>query len=445
MITLTANSDYEHQRDAIAIAKQHDPSLRIQKKTSNLFRTRNITQSNHANHTFNRVLSIDLDKLTVTAEGMISYDDLVATTLRYGCLPAVVPELKTITLGGAIAGVGVESSSFRYGLVHETILELDILLPSGTVVTATPDNQHQDLFFMFPNSYGSLGHALRVVARLVKCQPYVKLSHHRYKADQDYYQALSNHCHAHQNSDPTTFVEGVIFNDQEKIITTAQGVSDSPQLSCYTYRHIYYHSLRKRHTDYLSTHDYIWRWDSDWFWCSKTFGMEWLPWRLLLGKWMLNSASYWKISHWVKSRPLVMNIYARCFPRLEPVIQDVAIPLENASTFYEFFRDKIGIQPLWQCPIKAGQHHYPLFPLTPNQLYINFGFWSSVISNQPEGYYNRMIEQQVSQLGGRKSLYSSVHYTEQEFWQQHNLKAYQKIKLRYDPNNLGLSLYTKCR
>ena len=36
-------------------------------------------------------------------------------------MPAVVPQLKSITLGGAVAGVGIEATSFRYGLVHDTI------------------------------------------------------------------------------------------------------------------------------------------------------------------------------------------------------------------------------------------------------------------------------------------------------------------------------------
>ena len=53
-------------------------------------------------------------------------------------MPAVVPQLKTITLGGAVAGVGIESSSYRHGLVHDTVLELDVLLGDGRVVTCTP-------------------------------------------------------------------------------------------------------------------------------------------------------------------------------------------------------------------------------------------------------------------------------------------------------------------
>jgi FAD/FMN-containing dehydrogenase len=50
---------------------------------------------------------------------------------RQGVMPTVVPQLKTITLGGAVAGVGIESSSHRHGLVHDGMLELDVLLGDG--------------------------------------------------------------------------------------------------------------------------------------------------------------------------------------------------------------------------------------------------------------------------------------------------------------------------
>jgi len=108
---------------------------------------------------------------------MVTYEALTAACLRQGVMPAVVPQLKTITLGGAVAGVGIESSSHRHGLVHDTVLELDVLLGDGRVVSCTPDNEHADLFFGFPNSYGTLGYALRVKAKAVPVRPYVHLLH----------------------------------------------------------------------------------------------------------------------------------------------------------------------------------------------------------------------------------------------------------------------------
>ncbi|HEY3076909.1 MAG TPA: FAD-binding protein, partial [Burkholderiales bacterium] len=114
---------------------------------------------------FNQVLQVDAAAGWIDTEGMITYEDLTRECLVHGLMPAVVPQLKTITLGGAVAGVGIESSSHRHGLVHDTMLELDVLLGDGRIVTCTATNEHADLFFGFPNSYGTLGYALRVKAK----------------------------------------------------------------------------------------------------------------------------------------------------------------------------------------------------------------------------------------------------------------------------------------
>ena len=66
-----------------------------------------------------------------------TYEDLVAATLPVGLSPLVVPQLKTITLGGAVTGLGIESASFRNGLPHESVLEMDVLTGGGEVVTTS--------------------------------------------------------------------------------------------------------------------------------------------------------------------------------------------------------------------------------------------------------------------------------------------------------------------
>ena len=68
---------------------------------------------------------------------MCTYEDLVDATLPHGLIPLVVPQLRTITLGGAVTGLGIESTSFRNGLPHESVLEMDVLTGAGEVVTTT--------------------------------------------------------------------------------------------------------------------------------------------------------------------------------------------------------------------------------------------------------------------------------------------------------------------
>ena len=57
-------------------------------------------------------------------------------------MPLVVPQLKTITLGGAVTGLGIESTSFRHGLPHESVREMDVLTGDGRRGHRPPDNEH---------------------------------------------------------------------------------------------------------------------------------------------------------------------------------------------------------------------------------------------------------------------------------------------------------------
>jgi FAD/FMN-containing dehydrogenase len=393
---------------------------------------------------FNEVVEVDTVRSSVSAEGMTSYADLVAATLARGTAPCVVPQLKSITLGGAAAGVGIEASSFRYGLVHDTLLELDVLLADGSIVTCTPDNEHRDLFYGFPNSYGTLGYALKVTARTVPVKPYVRIEHVRHADPKAYFADLEARCRA-KDAD---FIDGTVFSAGEMVITSGRFADSAPYTSDYTYENIYYRSIRERTEDYLTVHDFIWRWDTDWFWCSKNLGVQNPVVRRLVGRERLNSTTYAKVMRWNSKWG-----FTRAFSRLrgktpESVIQDVDIPIARAPEFLAFFLEEVGVLPVWICPI-GGYHDqakFPLYAVDPKILYVNFGFWDVVedpVKREP-GHYNRRIERKVAELGGVKSLYSDSYYPEDEFWRLYDKGAYDALKARYDPKARFRNLYEKC-
>src|SRR5689334_14512533 len=173
---------------------------------------------------------------------MVTYEALVAACLRHGLMPAVVPQLKTITLGGALAGVGIESSSHRHGLVHDSVLEIDVLLGDGRVVTCTRDNEHADLFYGFPNSYGTLGYALRVKAKVIPVRPYVHLTHLGFKDPKVFFEYLGTQLKV----SAADFVDGTVFSRNELYLTLGRFVDQAPYASDYTYENIYYRSIAKK-------------------------------------------------------------------------------------------------------------------------------------------------------------------------------------------------------
>lgn len=439
------HSTYEQKKlDLSAQLRRSTETVRLEKATSNLFRTRGKVGGPKLDvGSLNQVLVVDSENQVVEVEGMTTYESLADACLAKDCMPLVVPQLKSITIGGAVSGIGIESSSFRYGLPHESVNSMDILLPDGEVVTCTPENEHADLFFGIPNSYGTLGYILKLSARTMPAKPFVELRHLRYIDIDDYFAAVIE-----ASKSDADFIDGSIFNDRELYLTLGRFTDTAPYTSDYTWLKMFFRSIRERSEDYLSVHDYIWRWDTDWFWCSKNLYAQNLPMRLILGRKRLNSISYQKVMRWNNRVGLTAFINKLLDRHPEGVVQDVDIPVEKAPDFLRFFLDEIGILPVWMCPI--GGHdptrRYPLYPLHGDGLFINFGFWDIVPNpdKHESGYFNRKIEAQVSQLGGVKSLYSDAYYDEDIFWQLYDGEQYFRLKQKYDPQGRLKNLYQKC-
>jgi FAD/FMN-containing dehydrogenase len=413
-------------------ARQSGLPVSLKKTTSNLFRYRRPDARYRLDvRSFDHVLRVDPQRLTADVEGMITYEALVEETLRYGLLPAVAPQLKTITLGGAVSGLGIESSSFKYGLVHETVEAMEILTGTGGIVSCSA-SRHPDLFFGFPNSYGTLGYALRLTIRLVPAKPYVYLTHTRFAAPEAFFARLAEVC----DQASTDFVDATIFARDEMYLTEGGFSDGAPQVSDYTYMDIYYRSIQRKQNDWLTAKGYIWRWDTDWFWCSKHFGVQ-NPGIRLLARPALNSRTYQRVMR-LSQKLLPAS------PTRESVIQDVDVPIERAAEFCEFLLREIGISPVWVCPFKSSHRIYALCPLGPNRLYVNFGFWDMVATTHESGHYNRMIERKIAELGGAKGLYSASYYDQETFWSIYDRACYDRLKQTYDPDAVFPDLYAKC-
>jgi FAD/FMN-containing dehydrogenase len=419
--------------------------LGLRKDTSNLFRDRAAGARRSLDlSAFRDVLSVDAQGGWVDAECMVTYERLVAACLSHGVMPAVVPQLKTITLGGAVAGVGIEASSHRYGLVHDTVQEIEVLLGDGRIVVCRPDNEHAALFFGFPNSYGTLGYALRVKAKVVPVKPFVRLEHLPFTDPADYFRALEKILEARD----ADFVDGTVFGPGRLFITLGRFAEHAPYTSDYTYEKIYYRSIEEKREDFLAIHDFIWRWDTDWFWCSKNvLAQNPMVRKLLYGKQRLGSRTYTKIMRWNSRVGITRTIERLLGLHSESVIQDVDIPLARAGEFLEFYARHIALWPQWICPIgtPAQQGHFSLYPMR-SGWYVNFGFWDVKRTREahPAGHFNRMIEDKVTELGGIKSLYSESFFPAAEFARLYGGEAYRSLKARYDPRGAFPQLYDKC-
>lgn len=433
-------------------------TVRLAKPTSNLFRARARTPGKGLDTSgLTGVISVDPQAGTADVAGMCTYEDLVAATLPYGFSPLVVPQLKTITLGGAVTGLGIESTSFRNGLPHESVLEMDILTGAGEVVTASPE-RHADLFHTFPNSYGTLGYSTRLRIELEPVAPFVALRHLRFHALSDLIAEMDRIIETGgYNGEPVDYLDGVVFSADESYLCVGIKTKTPGPVSDYTGQEIYYRSIQhpgKSATgkqDRLTIHDYLWRWDTDWFWCSRAFGAQHPAIRRLWPRRYRRSSFYWKLIGYDQRFDIADRIEKRSLrstggPLRERVVQDVEVPIERCVEFLDWFLGNVPIEPLWLCPLRLRSDHddsWPLYPLRPRHTYVNVGFWSSVPVGPTEGHTNKLIERKVGELDGHKSLYSDAFYTREDFDDLYGGEAYKTVKKAYDPDSRLLDLYSK--
>jgi FAD/FMN-containing dehydrogenase len=424
-------------------------SVRLAKPTSNLFRARAKRSAPGLDTSgLTNVISVDPDNRTADVAGMCTYEDLVAATLPYGLSPLVVPQLKTITLGGAVTGLGIESASFRNGLPHESVLEMDILTGAGELLTVSP-GQHAELYRAFPNSYGTLGYSTRLRIELEAVKPFVALRHIRFHTLADMVSAMDRIIDTGGfDGVPVDYLDGVVFSADESYLCVGVRTSTPGPVSDYTGQDIYYRSIQHGagvKEDRLTMHDYFWRWDTDWFWCSRSFGAQNPRVRRFWPRRYRRSSVYWKLVALDQRFNIADRIEKRNGrPPRERVVQDVEVPIERTDQFLTWFLDNVPITPIWLCPLRLrDQEGWPLYPIRPGRTYVNIGFWSSVPVGATEGATNRLIEAKVGELDGHKSLYSDSYYTREEFDELYGGEAYKTVKKTYDPDSRLLDLYAK--
>jgi FAD/FMN-containing dehydrogenase len=424
-------------------------TVRLAKPTSNLFRARAKSDAKGLDVSgLTGVVSVDPDARTADVAGMCTYEDLVAATLPYGLSPLVVPQLKTITLGGAVTGLGIESTSFRNGLPHESVLEMDIHTGTGDVVTASQE-QNADLFRAFPNSYGTLGYSVRLKIELEPVKPFVALRHLRFRSLRDLVAAMDRIIETGGiDGAPVHYLDGVVFSADESYLCVGVQTSTPGPVSDYTGRDIYYRSIQHDGTekhDRLTIHDYLWRWDTDWFWCSRAFGAQNPHIRRFWPRRYRRSSFYWKLIGYDRRFNIADRIEKRNGrPPLERVVQDVEVPIGRCVEFLDWFLANVPIEPIWLCPLRLREDgNWPLYPIRPHHTYVNVGFWSSVPVGPEDGHTNKLIERKVSDLDGHKSLYSDAFYSQDEFDELYGGEVYKTVKKAYDPDSRLLDLYAK--
>jgi hypothetical protein len=380
---------------------------------------------------FDEIIEIDLDRRICIAEPGVPFCKMVDRTLPLGFVPIIVPELKTITIGGAVAGCSIESMSYIYGGFHDTCIEYEIITAKGDVFTCTPDNEHSLIFQMMHGSFGTVGILSRLVFRLIPAKPFVHLRHETHTSIDSYLASIWSHFERRD----VDFMDGIIHSPSHLVLCVGDFVDSAPYTNRYDWLKVYYQSTAKRREDYLKTPHYFYRYDQG---VTNVHPKSFIG-RLLLGK-FLGSSQILRLAE--KFRWLLLS------DDRPDVTVDTFIPFSRLKEFLEWYAKDFAHFPLWVVPY-ARVHDYEwltdsFWAKTRDKLMIDIAIYG--MKQRGDTNYYRLMEEKLQELNGIKTLISYNYYKEDEFWQIFNRKNYDAVKAITDPDNIFRNLYEKtCR
>ena len=148
------------------------------------------------------------------------------------------------------------------------------------------------------------------------------------------------------------FLDGTAFAPDELYLTVGAFSDVAPWRSDYTGQQVYDQSIRRDNEDFLTIYDYLWRWDTDWFWCSRPFGVQNPMARRLWPRRYRRSDVYRKLVALTAATAWPAAWTSGDLPPREAVIQDVEIPVSRGAEFLRFFQQTVGMSPVWMCPLR---------------------------------------------------------------------------------------------
>ncbi|MFI6549417.1 FAD-binding protein [Streptomyces prunicolor] len=111
----------------------------------------------------NRVLAVHSDRAVVQAGA--TWNDVLTAALPYRLAPPVLTEDLSATVGGVVCAGGIGGASHRYGLVADTVMEIEVVTGAGEHVTCSPRHE-ATLFHAVLAGLGRHGIIVRATVRL---------------------------------------------------------------------------------------------------------------------------------------------------------------------------------------------------------------------------------------------------------------------------------------
>jgi FAD/FMN-containing dehydrogenase len=379
----------------------------------------------------NNVLHVNTNMNTAIVESNVPMDKLVKETLKYGLVPPVVMEFPGITVGGGIQGGAGESGSFKYGCFNQICNSYEMVLANGEIIHASP-KENTDLFYGTAGAFGTLGVITSAEVQLIPAKKYVELTYLPVTSFSDAVKVLERT--VKQDYD---FIDSIMFGANHGVIIVGS-LSDNIVGSLQQFTRaqdpwFYLHAEKidakhEKFTETVPLVDYLFRYDRGAFWVGK-YAFE------LFGK-PFNRFTRWALNPILHTRKLYQALQESGASQ-QYLVQDLALPVSKAVSFMEFVDKELQIYPLWLCPIKTNTESPFLSSNLKTPLVINVGVWGNRIESR-EAFLtaNKLVEQTLKKLGGKKWFYAHSYYTKEEFWSLYNKSWYDALRKKYAATSL---------
>ncbi|XP_034245473.1 delta(24)-sterol reductase-like [Thrips palmi] len=413
------------------------------------------------------ILSLDEANMTVRVEPMVTVGQITSFLVPRGYTLAVTLEIADATLGGLAMGTGMTTHSHKVGLYHETIEAYEVVVADGSVVRATRDNQHADLFKALPWSHGSLAFLTALELKLVKVKPYVKLRYLPVRGQRAYCDAVRKYSGALGPKEAVAvpdFVEATIFSKDEAVVMLGDFSDGEPGVPV---NHItawykpwwykYVESIMRSgrpHEELVPMREYLLRHNRAIFWVVE----DMLPngnhplFRLLFGWLLPPKPAFLKFT-------TTPGIRALTFAK--QVFQDIVLPINDLERQVDTSEELFDSYPLlvYPCRVydrgpKSGQLRRPpakhLVPGTDYAMYNDLGIYGvpgKVKRREPYDPVDAMraMEKFTRGVGGFAFLYADIFMTRDEFEAMFDLALYEEVRAKYGAEGAFPHLFDKVR
>lgn len=170
------------------------------------------------------ILDLDREKKVLRVEPMVTMGDITHYLVPKGYALAVPVEMDDLTVGGLCMGIGIETSSHKYGFLFETIKAYELITSNGELVRVTAE-ENIELFHALPMSHGTLGFLVSVELEVVLVKKYMKVS---YLLCHDRHEFSDLLTRLSQSDDPPSFIEGLVFSSDSGVVMTGE-FTDAPE------------------------------------------------------------------------------------------------------------------------------------------------------------------------------------------------------------------------